>query len=80
MIEAAMAAEAARERGPDLPPITMTGAQRKVLADSIGESIAEHQRTIRTSKIFRDRQRVQTVIDQLSRSLAMVNRGEVGHG
>ena len=70
-----MAREAETARGPALPPFTMTGEQRRDLAAHITESIACHQMHVRRKLPFREAQRVKNVIDTLSRSLAIVNRG-----
>ena len=74
-IAAIMEADAAAKRGPAPPPFTMTGDQRRALADLLIESIACHQMHVRRKLPFREAQRVRNVIDKLSRSLAMVNKG-----
>lgn len=74
-ISAIMEAEAAKRRGPALPPFTMTGEQRRELAAQITESIACHQMHVRRKLPFSEAQRVRNVIDTLSRSLAMLDKG-----
>ena len=73
-IAAIMETAAAAKRGTAPPPFTMTGEQRRALADHITESIACHQMHVRRKLPFSEAQRVRNVIDALSRSLAMVNK------